>query len=251
MECTDLSVQADEVGPGPIAARMALPSTDPAPSWRGFPAATRPAQQSRQGWPSHAGGPKPQVGAVVDVLASPWYNGGGGEHRSGHDWRGAYRWLAVAHPKGVSPVLLFFLLSLTARCPAGAALAVVYVDRDAPGPTYNGLSWDTAFLKIQEGVDAATPNGKVWVADVTYVENTVIGEGVQLYGGFLGAAHHGHETDLSQRDFVRHVAMIDGNQAGRCVTMALNAVIDGFTVTNGKATKGGGASPAPPPGQSV
>ena len=118
----------------------------------------------------------------------------------------------------------FYVLLLAAAAAvvtASGALAVVYVDQNAPGPVHNGKSWDTAFLKIQQGVDAATPGGGVWVADGTYVENVVMGEGVQLYGGFLGAEPGGYETDLSQRDFVNHIATIDGNQRGSCLVMAI------------------------------
>jgi parallel beta-helix repeat protein len=117
--------------------------------------------------------------------------------------------------------------------PAGGALAVVYVDRDAPGPAHDGTSWDTAFLTIQEGVEAANPNGEVWVADGRYVENVGVRRGVQLYGGFLGAEPGGYETDCSQRDFANNPTVIDGNRAGSCVFMAANARVDGFTITRG------------------
>jgi hypothetical protein len=130
----------------------------------------------------------------------------------------------------VIPVLAALLFS------AGATLAVVYVDRNAPGPSHDGSSWDAAFLTIQAGVDAATPGDEVWVADGNYAENVVMGEGVQLYGGFLGAEPGGYETGLSQRDFANHVAAIDGHQAGSCVVMATGARVDGFALTNGSGT---------------
>jgi hypothetical protein len=128
--------------------------------------------------------------------------------------------------------LLLFALPFTAT----ATHAVVYVDCNAPGPTHDGTSWDTAFLKIQEGVNAATPGGEVWVADGTYVENVVMGEGVQLYGGFLGAEPGGYETSLDQRDFKNHIATVDGNQSGSCVVMAVDARVDGLTLTDGSGT---------------
>jgi predicted outer membrane repeat protein len=128
---------------------------------------------------------------------------------------------------GPTAVIIFLLVS------ASWGGAVTYVDRDAPGPGHNGASWDTAFLTIQQGVDAATPGGEVWVADGTYVENIVMGQGVQLYGGFLGAEPGGYETLLSQRNFALHIATIDGDQSGPCVEMAVGAGVDGFTITNG------------------
>jgi hypothetical protein len=112
----------------------------------------------------------------------------------------------------------------------------VHVDQNAPGPEHNGSSWDTAFLTIQEGVDAATPYGEVWVADGLYIENVVLGEGVTVYGGFLGAEPGGYETELDQRNYTSNVAAIDGNQSGSCVTMAESSTLDGFTLTNGTGT---------------
>jgi parallel beta-helix repeat protein len=130
-------------------------------------------------------------------------------------------------------MLVGLTIPLAALLAASSAPAVVCVDGSAPGPAHDGTSWDTAFLTVQEGIDAATPDGEVWVADGTYVENVVMGAGVQLYGGFLGAEPGGYETDLFQRDFANHVTTIDGNQSGSCVVMAANARVDGLTLTNG------------------
>ena len=45
-------------------------------------------------------------------------------------------------------------LAISALASASTSLAIVYVDLNAPGPTHDGTSWDTAFLTIQQGVDA-------------------------------------------------------------------------------------------------
>jgi hypothetical protein len=132
-----------------------------------------------------------------------------------------------------------WLLAALALC--GAAIADrgrALVDQNAPGPAHDGTTWDTAFLTIQDGVDAATPWGEVWVADGTYVENIVMGEGVGLYGGFLGAESGGYETNRDDRDPINNIATINGNYAGSCVVMAPGAVVDGFTVINGTGTAG-------------
>jgi hypothetical protein len=131
-------------------------------------------------------------------------------------------------------LIIFLLLS------ASVGGAVVYVDRDAPGPGHDGESWDTAFVTIQEGASAANPGGEVWVADGAYAENVVLGEYVRLYGGFLGAEPGGYETSLGQRDFHSHITTINGRQLGSCVTMADGATLDGFTLTNGNAYCGAG-----------
>jgi predicted outer membrane repeat protein len=130
-------------------------------------------------------------------------------------------------------MLRFPMLLLLALAPSSASLAVVHVDQNSPGPAHDGAAWDTAFLTIQEGVVAATPHGEVWVADGVYYENVVMGEGVALYGGFLGAEPGGYETSLDQRDYAANVAAIDGHWSGSCVTMAATAVVDGFTITRG------------------
>jgi predicted outer membrane repeat protein len=107
------------------------------------------------------------------------------------------------------------------------APAVVYVDCTAPGVP-DGETWETAFHTIQEGVDAAYPDGEVWVADGVYTENIMIVKPVQVYGGFRG-----DEESREFRDFVTNVTTIDGGQQGSCVTMYECAVVDGFRITNG------------------
>jgi hypothetical protein len=142
-------------------------------------------------------------------------------------------------PSGLLSCLLLLQAALAvACCPASSDL--IYVDCSAPGPEHDGTTWDTAYLTIQEGVGAATPDGEVWVADGVYVENVAMGEGVAIYGGFLGAEPGGYETDLGQRDFAAHPATIDGNRLKSCVVMAVGARVDGFAMTNGSAASGGG-----------
>ena len=136
---------------------------------------------------------------------------------------------------GGSTMRMLIILSLLLACSflTSHCGATVYVDQNAPGPAHDGSSWDTAFLTIQAGVTAATPGGEVWVADGTYAENVVMGEGVQLYGGFLGAEPGGYETSLEQRDYATHIPTIDGSRSGACVEMAIAASVDGFTIVNG------------------
>ena len=79
----------------------------------------------------------------------------------------------------------------------------------------------------------AAPGSEIWVADGTYAENVAVKDGVALYGGFLGAEPGGYETQLGQRDWVAHVATIDGKHTGSCVSIGPDSRIDGFTITNG------------------
>ncbi len=79
---------------------------------------------------------------------------------------------------------------------------------------------------IQAAIDAASYGDTVEVAAGTYVENIMLKNGVALIGA-------GESTTT-----------IDGNYAGTVVTVPSgcdsNTVIDGFTITNGHTTKGGG-----------
>jgi len=121
------------------------------------------------------------------------------------------------------------------------AFAVVYVDTDNASGTENGTSWLTAFRTIQAGVNAAVSSGgDVWVAEGTYVGTggTVVEmkQNVRVYGGFDGT-----ETLFSQRDWATKKAIIDGQGARRCVSFTgISATLDGFTITRGKSSAGGG-----------
>lgn len=127
----------------------------------------------------------------------------------------------------------------------------VYVDIDNTSGTYDGTSWATAYQTIQEGIDAANAAGagEVWVAEGTYYiyttssDSTVqLKSNVSLYGGFNGT-----ETTVEQRDWETHMVIIDGheytnspNQVEHVVTISEvdNVVVDGFTITGGKANQG-------------
>lgn len=121
-------------------------------------------------------------------------------------------------------------------CASGAATAAVFVDCDAPSGG-NGTSWETAFRSIKSGLSAATTaNNEVWVAEGIYVENITLRSGMRLYGGFEGT-----ETSRDERSPSAHETVIDGNQAGNTVVGMDNALLDGFTIRNGKpVTNGGG-----------
>jgi hypothetical protein len=127
---------------------------------------------------------------------------------------------------------------------------VRFVDGQAAAPG-DGLSWEGAFAKIQEGVDAAgkawvccQEAHQVWVALGRYyiyessLDDTVqLVPGVTLLGGFKG-----DETSVEERDFKKNKTVLDGADgpdgssfAFHVVTGGDSAEIDGFTVTQGKA----------------
>jgi len=126
--------------------------------------------------------------------------------------------------------------------PHAVAQSVIYVSAAATGAG-NGSSWADAYQTVQPALNAAQPADQVWVAAGRYVGCITLKEGVALYGGFAGTEDP-TTFDLATRNFIAHETILDGNRAGSVVTAPSGATsacrIDGFTITGGKATYGGG-----------
>ena len=115
-----------------------------------------------------------------------------------------------------------------------AAAATWYVD-DSVATSGDGRSCETAFKKIQEGIDAASDGDMVIVAEGTYVEN------IQFNGKNIVLT----STDPVSPQVV-DATIIDGNEAGSVVTLAgtedETCVLSGFTIKDGMVERGGGIS---------
>ncbi len=85
-------------------------------------------------------------------------------------------------------------------------------------------------LGVAEGTEGAPVD--IHVAAGTYVERVAMDPWVNLLGGY-SAAHW-------SRDIAVNETILDGSAGGSVVTGADNALIEGFTITNGSATSGGG-----------
>jgi len=113
-----------------------------------------------------------------------------------------------------------------------AIAATRYVDASV-SESGDGESWETAFRKIQEGIDAASDGDTVIVVPATYVENTHFkGKNIVL-------------TSLYPPDpDIVTSTIIDGNQAGSVVTFSgtedETCVLSGFTIEHGESSNGGG-----------
>jgi parallel beta-helix repeat protein len=127
----------------------------------------------------------------------------------------------------------------------------------------DGASWETAFAEVQEGIDAAwamvnegsLTTCEVWVATGTYkptkdstgnpepedvrTRTILLKPGVALYGGFLGG-----ETSRDQRDIAANETILSGDSKDKAnpyddsyhvVTGSDDALINGFTITLGRA----------------
>ena len=134
------------------------------------------------------------------------------------------------------------------------ASQIVYVDRYAPGPAHDGVSWNTAFTNLESGLFAAGSGMEIWVAQGQYLPLRLTSpqdprsatfqlvKGVGVYGGFDGT-----ESTRDQRDPAAHLTTLSGdlNQNGvidmdayHVVTtsgVTQTAILDGFTITMGRA----------------
>jgi hypothetical protein len=122
-----------------------------------------------------------------------------------------------------------------------APATVFYVDVNSTNPVPPYAGWSTASTDIQSAIDAASDGDQIWVND-----------GIYQTGGrvFLGAITN--RVIINKAVTVQSVngpavTMIQGNQpigsnAVRCVFMATNSVLSGFTLTNGGTMSSGDPS---------
>jgi hypothetical protein len=145
--------------------------------------------------------------------------------------------------------------TITAQFVAGS---VIFVDAGARGDD-SGTSWDNAYTDLQAGLAAATAGVEIWVAEETYTPSAKHGgtdernrsfqlvNGVALYGGFSGT-----ETSREERNWLLHETILSGDigiegvDSDNCYHVFYHpaesavdnsAILDGFTVTGGKADR--------------
>jgi predicted outer membrane repeat protein len=131
--------------------------------------------------------------------------------------------------------------------PSDPCVRYVNIEVDTPG---DGSSWDDALATVQEGIDLARCGAivndtcQVWVAAGTYyvhqgcqTDTVRLRPGVELYGGFDGS-----ESLLEERDIEANLTVLDGHdqadgpsQVFHVVTGSDDALIDGFTISGGRA----------------
>jgi len=128
--------------------------------------------------------------------------------------------------------LLLAILSTVICVSVPASATTFHVDGSVLS-SGDGTSWETAFKKIQEGIDKAFDGDTVLVAEGTYRENVNFkGKNIVLTG-----------TNPLRQTVVENT-VIDGNHTGPVVSFAgterEDCVLAGFTIRNGKAEYGGG-----------
>jgi hypothetical protein len=113
--------------------------------------------------------------------------------------------------------------------------ATWYVDGSVSQPG-DGSSWESAFKRIQEGIDASSNRDTVIVAEGTYVENISF-KAKKTKNIILRSTNPLNPNVVAS-------TIIDGNQSGSVVTFAGtedgSCVLSGFTIRNGQAVYGGG-----------
>lgn len=136
----------------------------------------------------------------------------------------------------------------------------VFVDGRVTSDERDGVSWATALTGVQEGIDraadlissTAAEVCEVWVAGGVYhvyetsPDDTVeLASNIAVYGGFDGS-----ESRRAERDWQTNETILDGSGEDSLTLMVSHvvqahyiddAVLDGFTIINGKTnTLGGG-----------
>jgi hypothetical protein len=107
---------------------------------------------------------------------------------------------------------------------------VHYVAADSPSPVSPYSSWATAATNIQDAVDAATmPGALVRVTNGAYAT-----------GGRGGTRALVDKPLLLQSVNGPQFTLIGGGHSNRCVSLASNASLSGFALTNGFSDRGGG-----------
>jgi hypothetical protein len=137
-------------------------------------------------------------------------------------------------------LLSLFVFLLCNAIVANAAIKYVNVNNTSPG---SGSNWASAYNDLKTAIDAASSGDELWVAAGTYQpasgQSFAMKEGVKIYGGFAGA-----ENSLSQRNWKTNVTILKGNGQSVFRNEANNltnaAVLDGFTITEGRVQAGGG-----------
>ncbi len=128
----------------------------------------------------------------------------------------------------VSSIAMLFALLLTAA-PAWAVTHYVNSSNSAPASPYT--NWVDAATNIQQAVDASVDGDTVFVTDGTYFVSAQI----VVTGALVVKSVNGRDATI-----------VDGQTSNRCFFIShSNAVLDGFTLTRGYTTGGGGGACIP------
>ncbi len=132
-----------------------------------------------------------------------------------------------------SSLLIALLLLHLSPVSADSTLRYVAPDGSGVAPCINST---TPCPSIQTALEAALPGDIIKVAEGLYLENLVITQGVVLRGGYTPADNFA--TSWPQvRETIIHAASVGSVIS---ITNGATATIEGFTITGGNSSQGGG-----------
>ncbi len=103
----------------------------------------------------------------------------------------------------------------------------------------DGSDWGKPIRHLQTAIDRLkVTGGEIWAKSGTYAERIILVPLVHLFGGFNGV-----ETNRTERNWGVNATVLDGGRLGSVVTASFLKdwnTVDGFVITNGQATYGGG-----------
>jgi predicted outer membrane repeat protein len=125
----------------------------------------------------------------------------------------------------------------------------ILVDTNAPG-TNDGSSWENAYIYLQDALSTAQSGDEIWVAQGIYKPDQGVGiapgsrgssfhliSGAGIYGGFPSGGGSWEERDPNEYETILS-GQLDGTNSYHVVIATdtdSTAIIDGFTITGGKA----------------
>ncbi|HUV27430.1 MAG TPA: choice-of-anchor Q domain-containing protein [Anaerolineales bacterium] len=115
-----------------------------------------------------------------------------------------------------------------------AAPGILYVDGASGADSGNCQTAVTPCKTISYAITQAVATDMIYVAQGTYAENLVVNSQISLMGSF--------EAVGWTRNIALNVTTLDGSQSGTVVDFQAgsdDAVLDGFTITNGSVSAGG------------
>ncbi len=125
---------------------------------------------------------------------------------------------------------VWFVVSACVLSATGSlrAQSVIYVDRDANGPTEDGTTWCTAYRGLSGALSVAGPNTVIQVANGTYTPDTAgladpreatfsLADGVAIEGGYAGCG----AAVPDEQDWIAHQTILSGDLNGNDGNVAL------------------------------
>jgi hypothetical protein len=141
------------------------------------------------------------------------------------------------NPKGnhLNGMLQFSVVLLASLAALSASAATLYVDVNNATPSAPYSTWATAATNIQDAVDVADAGDEVAVTNGVYQSGLRVWPSGE-WTNRLAVTKPLNVYSLNGPD----VTIIDGGGEIRCVYLAADATLTGFTLTNGYGVKGGG-----------